>query len=102
MHVIVTNFTVLEHRFVTFVDMSRFCVISRVYSPHSILTVDYTRVASNFSSVDAAVILITAGALKMREWKMQEWKMQEQTAKAENAGVITYGKPSEDHTLHNT
>ena len=33
--------------------------------------------------------------------------MKEQTAKAENAGVenaevITYGKPSEDHTLHNT
>jgi len=33
--------------------------------------------------------------------------MQEQTAKAENAGVenagvIKYGKPSEDHTLHNT
>ena len=36
---------------------------------------------------------------RQQRWKMQEWKMQEQTAKAENAGVITYGKPSEDHTL---
>ena len=32
--------------------------------------------------------------LKMREWKMQEWKMREQTAGVENAGAITYGKPS--------
>jgi len=31
----------------------------------------------------------------MREWKMQEWKMREQTAGVENAGAITYGKPSE-------
>jgi len=29
------------------------------------------------------------GALKMREWKMRE-----QTAGVENAGAITYGKPS--------
>jgi len=25
-----------------------------------------------------------------------------ENAGVENAGVITYGKPSEDHTLHNT
>ena len=40
------------------------------------------------------LMLLTTGALKMREWKMQEWKMWEQIAGVENAGVENAGVDS--------